>query len=179
MIHQPRARRHQRRGATSVEMALVALVLFMLIFGIFEYCRFLFMLHLTNNAARDAVRYAVVHTSGGTLPGDPSTISDSDIISIAKTGMIGTQSVGSGLAGMDSNIEGLNVSVFAVDMGALSQSPPVIQPDPNNPNWTTAGFGQMIAVRMTGNYRPALPSLFWLSDTIPFTVTVMYGSEGN
>jgi len=179
MIYQPRRRRQQRRGATSVEMAFVALVLFMLIFGIFEYCRFLFMLHLTNNAARDAVRYAVVHTSGGTLPGDPLTISDSDIISIARTGMIGTQSVGSGLAGMDANIEGLNISVFAVDMAALSQSPPVIQPDPSNPNWTSAGFGQMIAVRMTGNYRPALPSLFWLSNTIPFQVTVMYGSEGN
>jgi len=113
------------------------------------------------------------------LPGDPSTISDTDIINIAKFGTIGGQNVGSGMAGMQNNIEGMNVSIFAVDMAALSQSPPVIQPDPSNPNWTSAGFGQMIAVRISGSYRPALPSLFWLSDTIPFNVTVMYGSEGN
>ena len=51
-----------------------SILLFMMLFGIFEYGRFLFMYHLTNNAARDAARFAVVHTGGATMAGDPATI---------------------------------------------------------------------------------------------------------
>ncbi|HKA05712.1 MAG TPA: TadE family protein, partial [Gemmataceae bacterium] len=56
----------QRGGATTVEFAFVAILLFMMLFAIFEYGRFLFMYHVTTNAARDAARFAVVHTNGGT-----------------------------------------------------------------------------------------------------------------
>ena len=54
----------RRSGATSVEFAFVAILLFMLLFGIFEYGRFLFVYHMTTNAARDAARFAVVRTGG-------------------------------------------------------------------------------------------------------------------
>ena len=46
---QPRSR---RRGMTVVESALVLSVFLLLLFGIFEYRRFLLVLHVTNNAAR-------------------------------------------------------------------------------------------------------------------------------
>jgi hypothetical protein len=150
----------------------------MFLFAIFEYCRLLFMLHLANNAARDAARFAAVHTSGGTMPGEPSTISTSDIQSIVTTGKIGTTAYGTGLCGMDANIENMVIDVFAVDPVAYALSPPVIQPlSPGS--WTSASFGQKIAVRITGNYRPISPGMLFMTSTIPFTVTVMVSSEAN
>ena len=56
-----RRRVTRRRGMTVVESALVLGVFMMLLFGLFEYCRFLMVLHITNNAARDGARYAVVN----------------------------------------------------------------------------------------------------------------------
>ena len=61
----------RRAGATSVEFAAVALLVFLLLFGILEYARFLFVLHLATNAARDAARFAAVRTSGGVLLTEP------------------------------------------------------------------------------------------------------------
>ena len=58
-----RRRAARRRGMTIVESALVLSVFLMLLFGLFEYCRFLMVLHLTNNAARDGARYAVVNVN--------------------------------------------------------------------------------------------------------------------
>src|SRR3954470_18319969 len=53
--------RIRRQGSTVVESALVLSVFLMLLFGMFEYCRFLLVLHVTNNAARDGARYASVN----------------------------------------------------------------------------------------------------------------------
>lgn len=168
----------KRRGATVVEMTIVCILLFMFLFGIFEYCRLLFMLHITNNAARDAARFAIVHTSGGTMPGDPTTISEADLISIVRTGQIGTQVFGSGMCGMEGNIDGLAVDVFLVDPAGLAQNPPVIQ-EWVGKQWTDAGFGQKIAIRVTGSYRPVTPGLLFMNPSIQFQVTVMASSEAN
>ena len=54
-------RENRRRGITIVEATLVLSVFLMMLFGMFEYCRFLMVLHITNNAARDGARYAVVN----------------------------------------------------------------------------------------------------------------------
>ena len=75
----------KRHGASVVEMAFVSVLLFLMLFGIFEYCTLLYVMHVANNAARDTVRFAVVHTSGGTMPGDPTTFSSTDIVNIATT----------------------------------------------------------------------------------------------
>ncbi len=167
-----------RRGAAVVEMAFACLLLFLFLFGIFEYCRLLFMLHVTHNAARDTARFAVVHTNGGTMPNDPAAISKDDLINLVKTGQIGSQVFGTGLCGMDGNIESLNVEVFLVDPAGLAQNPPVIQ-ELAGSQWDDAAFGQKIAVRVTGNYRPISPGLLFMSSTIPFQVTVMATSEAN
>src|SRR5690242_13859677 len=55
--------RRARRGITVVECTLVLSVFLLLLFGIFEYCRFLLVLHVTNNATRDGARYASVLVS--------------------------------------------------------------------------------------------------------------------
>ena len=64
-IHHLHRGRAAADGATTVEFAFVAVLLFLMLFGILEYGRFLFVYHLTTNAARDAARFAVVQTSGG------------------------------------------------------------------------------------------------------------------
>lgn len=178
MLHRPR--RGKRRGAAIVEMALVAGVFFLFLFGIFEYCRLLFVMHLTTNAARDGVRFAVVHTNGGTMSGDPTTISAADVISVVNTGLAtsGTTVYGSGMCGMTGNIQNYTVNVFYVDPTALAQSPAVVQAL-SGTIWSDAPFGQFIAVQITGNYQPVVPSLLYMSASVPFTITVMDISEAN
>jgi Flp pilus assembly protein TadG len=184
MTYHSRAHRSRRRGATTVELAFVIGVLLILIFGIIEFCRLCYMLHIANNAARDAARYAVVHADGGTLPGDPQSISQTNLQDLVKFGQFTygspatTVTVGPGMAGMHTSIAGYDAVIFSVDPAGLNETPPVVRPMPGNPPWNTALFGQKIAVRITGEYRPVLPSLLLLAPNIPFQVTVVYSSEG-
>jgi Flp pilus assembly protein TadG len=59
----------KRRGAAAVEFALVAQVMFVLIFGIIEIGRALMVVHLLSDVARDSARYAVV-TEGSNKSSD-------------------------------------------------------------------------------------------------------------
>jgi Flp pilus assembly protein TadG len=169
---------NQRRGSAIVETALVAVVLFMVVFGIFEYCRLLYVLQVTRNAARDTARFAAVHTSGGTMPGDASSFSQTDLVNLVNTGKIGSVKYGTGLCGSDTNIVAKNVTIFTVDPAGLNQTPPVIQPLSGS-QWNTAAFGQFIAVKVEGKYRPVLPSLLFMQSEMDFTVVVMVNSEAN
>jgi Flp pilus assembly protein TadG len=54
----------RRPGATTLEFAVVAPVIFALVFGIIELGRVLMVLHVLSDVARDSARYAVV-TEGG------------------------------------------------------------------------------------------------------------------
>ncbi len=152
------------------------MVLFMFLFGIFEYSRFLFTLHLAENAAHDAARFAACHTSGGTMPGDPTTISSSDIVNVATTGVTQGITYGTGMCGMTGNIQGFNVNVFTVDPTALASG--TVQ-TLSGSTWNSGTFTQNIAVQITGNYQPILPSLLMMGSSVPFKVTVMFNSEGN
>ena len=173
-----KSKKTQRRGVATVEMAFVAVLLFMFLFGIFEYCRLLYVLHVTSNAARDAARFASVHTSGGTMPGDPASISQTDLVSLLNTGQIGSITYGTGLCGSEGNIQAMSVNIFTVDPVALNQTPPVIQALSGS-QWNTGTFGQNIAVQVTGTYQPLLPSLLFMPASVPFKVTVMVGTEAN
>jgi len=55
--------RQRRRGAAAVETAMVLLPMLMLLFGIFEYGRFLLDRNLLNNAAREGCRYALANNN--------------------------------------------------------------------------------------------------------------------
>jgi hypothetical protein len=79
---------------------------------------------------------------------------------------------------MDGSIENLAVDIFTVDPAGLAQNPAVAQ-QLSGSAWNSAGFSQNIAVRISGNYRPVMPSLLFMNSTVPFQVTVMVSSEGN
>jgi Flp pilus assembly protein TadG len=163
----------QRPGTAIVESAFVLSVFLMLLFGIFEYCRFLYVMHLTANAARDAARYAVVNTS---KPTNFDTTSYTD--GTGKTYVSVTQYARNLMGGMDKNISGWAVAVFPCDPAKLSQSPPVVQSKASPTTWNSAAFTEKIAVQITGTYQPILPSLLWMPSSIPVNVVSVCGSEG-
>lgn len=172
-------RKHQTRtGAVAVEMALVCVIFFLLLFGILEYCRFLFILHVASNTARDTVRYASVKTSGGNMPGDPASISQAQIEGAAQTGQIDGNNVSSGMGGYQKNLTNYKVEVFTVDAYGLFSPIPDCRPLAGS-SWNTAGFSQKIAVRVSGTYVPALPSFLMMGPGFPVSVTAMASSEGN
>jgi Flp pilus assembly protein TadG len=49
-----------RRGASTVELALVLPICFVFIFGLFDFCRVLMMRQVVDNAAREGARFATV-----------------------------------------------------------------------------------------------------------------------
>ncbi len=55
--------RKRRRGAAAVEFALVAPVLFLVIFGIVEVGRAIMVQQLLTNASREGARHAVIESS--------------------------------------------------------------------------------------------------------------------
>lgn len=172
----------QRRGATTVEFAFVSVLLFMMLFGIFEYGRFLFVFHTANNAARDAARFAVVRTGGGTVDPsgnpEPATITTADVINVCTNGTFNGQTYGSGMAGVQSSITGYTVNVYGVTNANYYANPPVISPA-TGVAWNSTGFAQKICVQITGTYEPIVPNLLGLGSSIPFTVTVFASSEAN
>ena len=175
--------KRRRSGATTVEFALVSILLFTMLFGILEYARFLFIHHMTTNAARDGARFAVVHTGGGTMPNESATISTADVISVVTTGNFAgntdpTIRYGAGMCGLEGNLVGYNVAVYAIPDASLYLSTPDIDPA-GKPAWNSSAFQQKIAVQLTGTYYPVVPGLIGLSSSIPFKVTVILGSEAN
>lgn len=168
----------KRSGATTVEFAMVSILLFTMLFGILEYARFLFMYHLTTNAARDGARFACVHTNGGTMSGEPATITADDVKELVRTGMFNGKSYGTGMCGMEGQIVDYKCEVYSVTNAQLTASPPDLDPS-GKPLWNAAGFQEKIVVRVSGTYFPVVPNLIGMSSTIPFTVTVLMSSEAN
>lgn len=66
-----RAMTGRRRGQALAEFAIVAPLLFLLIFAIIEFGRFIFAYEVLNNATREGARYAIVHGSDALCPSGP------------------------------------------------------------------------------------------------------------
>jgi Flp pilus assembly protein TadG len=64
------SRDRERSGAALVETAAVVVIFMMVLFGVFEYCRLMFVRQLVANAAREGARYAVVNTNDTNLVAD-------------------------------------------------------------------------------------------------------------
>ena len=180
--------RQVRRGAALVESALVLSVFLLLLFALFEYGRFLLVLHVTNNAARDAARYAVVN---GNCPPDQVVATKTAILNYATARMGGTQN----------QLQNYQVAVYPCDQSGFAASPPTVVPksltagtaadpfnasDANNPPWNAAVFTERVAVTIKGTYRPSVPTgikFGWLDlqifpKQVDISITAVMGSEG-
>lgn len=144
-------KRNQRKATTAVEFAVISLVAFMFLFAIFEYSRFVYVLQVSENAAREGTRYAIVRTGDGTTA---QNVKDE---------------VTRYMAGAEGLLDGYQVEVLSLDPSTG---------DPTGNNWNDAGFGQSIAVRITGTFTPVLPG-FIMDNTVPVRITHMMNSEAN
>jgi Flp pilus assembly protein TadG len=137
-------RRRRSRGQGLVEFALVAPVLFFLIFGIVEAGRFILYYHALNNAVREGARYAILHGPNA-ADGCPSGPLPANVAAPKC---------------YDPN--GDNVRAAVVDsVFGLMAADDVDIPDPEyfGPNGNTNARGSNVRVTATYTYEPVLPLL--------------------
>jgi Flp pilus assembly protein TadG len=79
------SRKHCQRGAAMIEFGLAFLAFFFVLYGIMEFGRIVASYNILSGAAREGVRYAVVH---GSASGSVATASDiQDIVRRWAIGM--------------------------------------------------------------------------------------------
>src|SRR5262245_47260987 len=146
--------KRKRSGATVVEAALVLPLMLLLLFGAFEYCRFFFLVQVTENAAREGARFAVARTADGTtLQNVKDFITDR-------------------MAGRESELgSSYEIEVENVNPDTGSAVPGTA--------WNDAPFGGAILVRVSGTYTPMLPGFLHAQTSIPIRATAMMTSEAN
>ena len=163
--------RRARRGSTIVESALVLSIFLMFLFGIFEYSRFLMVMHLTNNAARDGARYAAVNLS------KPSNFTNTDYIDASGNvyPSINTY-VTSLMGGMDHNVQQPSGQPFStgITVTARDQNGNIL----SGTTWNSISFPQQVGVSITGSYQPITPLLLFMSSSIQINATASVVSEG-
>jgi Flp pilus assembly protein TadG len=145
-----------RRGATSVETAAVISVALLFLFGILEYARMVYFFHVTDNAAREGARYALVHTGDGT-----TTAQVQAVVAAAMSGQQASLQSGTFV-----------VNVFNADPSSSAQV--------SGTAWTDSPFTGAIVVQVTGKYSFLLPTfLRFGGPTLPVNVQAMMTSETN
>ncbi len=131
-------------------------VCILFILGVFEYGRYISMLQVANHSAREGVRYALTHTEVTVIDGVSQGNTDQDVINVVRR-TLSTQ-----------QLENQNIQVYrSDDLGN------------NLGTWTDAEFGQLICVRITGNYRVITPQLLFLPSVIPIQIQSIMRSEAN
>lgn len=146
----------RRRGASVVEAALVIGLLFLVLFGVYEYGRLLMVENMVEHAAREGARSAIVQFTANKSQAELDAETDQVRAAVLRA-----------MAGLDSQIDGLRIDVVRADPVTGADAGP----------WYTAQYGEPIAVRITGTYRPALR--FFLPAVVPVRVQSTMTSEAN
>jgi len=152
MITRQLMHRRRRHGAVIVEAAMVLPILMLLMFGIFEYGRFMLIRNVIDHAAREGARHAVVRVAGNQTQTE-------EIIDFVEQKLVG----------MEIQLEDLTIEVYKADPGNGS----------NIGAWQDAAFGETIAVRISGNYRPITAAILLMPTTIPTETRCIMKSEAN
>jgi Flp pilus assembly protein TadG len=139
--------RATRGGATVVEMAVVLSTVVLFLFSIFEYGRYVMIENLLINAVRDGCRYALVHCQ------DATVVEDTQAVVIQK------------MAGLDSQLIGLTVTVYPTDSPAAALNS--INPD------------DPITVQGTGTFRALFPQMPYLPSSFTMRSASIMTCEGN
>jgi len=167
------SRRQGGGGANGVEFALVAPVVFLLLFGILEWSRYLWTINMAQNAAREGARYAIVRTDT-----DQTNTTVANITTVVTNYL---NNAGNG-------IQNLNIYVYKTNLAGqpidLSTPPNILttsqaQASSNETNWNQTPFGSVICVTLSGTYTPLLPGLTQMGVSLPVSATSIMNSEGN
>jgi Flp pilus assembly protein TadG len=152
-----RCRRATRRGTTLVQTAIALPVMLLFLFGILEFSRFVMLLQVMNNAAREGCRYAVMHTNPQIISGVTYGNADSDVKTLVTNCL-----AGQALSGQATTVYGSN---------SLGVS--------NGTTWQNTQNGQFITVKITGNFVSLLSTFLHMPGTLPITAESVMRSEGN
>jgi len=128
--------RGRRTAAVLIEFSFIAIVFFMFLFGVVEYGRLAMMIQLLNNAAREGARAAVVGQSSLTTAQVQNVVTNY-------------------LAGQNGQLQSMNIQVYQIDPSTGN----------NLGAWTSASFGQAIAVEIDATYSPMLPSFLLMGNS--------------
>ena len=146
--------RHKRRGAVTVEAALVLPICLVFLFGIFEYGRYVMFVQILTNASREAARYAVTHVDpvviGSTTYGDALT----DVEAVLAKSLAGQQ------------LKNQTVQIFCSDSAGN-----------NLGSWTTVQPGQHLCVRISGEYSVIMRTLLCMPSSMNVQVQAVVRSE--
>jgi Flp pilus assembly protein TadG len=155
-----------------VEFAIVLPVCLLFLLGIYEYGRFIMVRQLVANAAREGARFAVVHTY------DKTTADVQDVVDQRLGGQ------GAQLPGYDKSTSILVYKADPATGNPLDANNNVVSP--SQAPFNNAGFGQAVAVQVTGNYQPVLPFLvdykggqLTILSAVPVQATCIMYSEAN
>jgi Flp pilus assembly protein TadG len=142
-----------RRGAASVEMAVVLAPFLLVVFAIFDFGRFVMVRNLVENAAREGCRLAVVNTD---VNGNSANLTTAAI----------HQRVQDMLAGQTLVNQQIQIYLTNPDGQAIPG------------DWSAATYQQAIAVQISGNYAPVLTGWI-LGANVPINCKAVMNSEGN
>src|SRR5262245_49253323 len=134
---QHRLGRKGRRGTSVVESAFVLMIFLLFLFGVIEYCRFVYVRQLLENAAREGARYAVVNSADTTVVADTKA------------------TVTTRMYGQDARMSNFTIAVYKSDANGNNLDVP-----------GNAQFAQYIAVQLDCDYKPVLPAFLFMGNTL-------------
>lgn len=140
----------RRRGAAILEFAVVAVIFFLLLFGIIEYSLIVYYRNTVVNAAREGARYGVVNMDDTAIETDTKN------------------KVKSFLFGLDSKLKNYGCDVYRSDATGNKIG-----------NADAAAFGEYLAVHVYGDYQVRLPGLMFLKSTVKVQSKCLMCSEAN
>lgn len=151
-----RQTQRHRRGAAALEAALVLPFLMMFLLGVMEYGRYVMMLHVLQNAAREGARYAIAHTEPVVVSGVTYGNATTDVTNVVNNFLAGQ------------SLNGQTVQVYLSDTAGN-----------NIGTWTNAEAGDLICVRISGNFNFIVPSLLRVSSSLGVQVRSVMRNEAS
>ncbi len=139
-----------RPAAALVETAAVCAIFLMVLFGVFEYCRLLWVRQMVENAAREGARYAIVNTA------DPNLVANTQAVVTTR------------MSGLQNALLNWKVQVYYADSSGNNLGAP-----------QNAPFGGYIAVQIDCDYNPIVPVLLWMNNTVHIQTKAFMCSEAN
>jgi Flp pilus assembly protein TadG len=158
--------RRKRLAATAVEFAVVAPVLLFVLLGIFEFCRFLMVKQLAENATREGARHAVART---------------DTLQTGTTVASIQAQVTNYLLQAGFNLKNKVIRVYKSNQAGepLDLNGNVVANVAQAASWEQTRFGEYICVTLDGDFEPIVPSFLNLAPTMKVNTAVVMCSEGN
>lgn len=144
----------RRSGAAAVEAALVLPFLMMFLLGVMEYGRYVMMLHVLQNAAREGARYAIAHTEPVVISGVSYGNNTTDVTNVVNNFLAGQ------------TLSSQSVQVYLSDTSGN-----------NIGTWTNAEAGDLICVRISGNFNFIVASLLRTSSSLSVQVRSVMRNE--